>query len=247
MERCIKTLKGFSGSEVGLYENNGQRFVRKVGNVERNHERLGALSRLGYNVPSILRRDGDVLDLEYIHGLDMRSYLETGSEGSVIAFVRDTLTRFSAGSVDKDYSSVYAAKLAEIDLTDLPFTADEMMARLPKVLPSSVYHGDMTLENILHGEDEKFYLIDAVTIDYDSWVFDLVKMRQDLDCKWFLRQSKVMLDAKLHNIRCALLREFPQADDDNLLIMMLLRVFRHAPKDSYEYQFLKKEIVRLWK
>jgi aminoglycoside phosphotransferase family enzyme len=130
--------------------------------------------------------------------------------------------------------------------TDLPFTKDELIARLPKKLPCSNYHGDLTLENILHTNDS-FYMIDAVTIEYDSYIFDIAKLRQDLECKWFLRDSKMMLDVKLQNLQDRILSRFSGADNDYLLILMLLRVYLHTKPGDSEREFILKEVNRLWK
>jgi hypothetical protein len=39
-EKVIRQLKGHSGSQIFLMQNEGGLFVRKIGNVERNFERL---------------------------------------------------------------------------------------------------------------------------------------------------------------------------------------------------------------
>jgi tRNA A-37 threonylcarbamoyl transferase component Bud32 len=248
MGKILKELHGYSGSKVYLLQIDNQLIIRKDGNVERNYERLGALYNLGYNVPFVYAKEGDILDMEYIHGLDMKSYLRTNSTENLIQFIGETICKFAKWGVAKDYTEVYNKKLSWMDSTnDLPFTKDELISKLPKELPQSEYHGDLTLENIIHGVDDKFYLIDAVTIEYDSWVFDLAKLRQDLECKWFLRKDNLMLDVKLKNIQDRLLKLCPLANNDYLLILMLLRVYLHAPKDSLEYNFIMKEINRLWK
>ena len=228
-------------SEEGLY-------IRKEGNVERNYERLKSLHELGYNVPCIYSKNGETLDMEYIHGLDMKNYLKSNSTENLNNFISNTICKFAKWGIDKDYTNVYNKKLEWIDsVNDLPFTKEELINKLPKILPQSVYHGDLTLENIIHSVDDKFYMIDAVTIEYDSWVFDLAKLRQDLECKWFLRKETLMLDVKLKDIQDKLLSLCPLAHNDYLLILMLLRVYLHAPKDSLEYKFIMKEINRLWK
>lgn len=248
MDKIVKELHGYSGSKVCLLQSDDRLYIRKNGNVERNYERLKALYDLGYNVPQIYSKNGEVLDMEYIHGLDMKTYLKSNSTENLTQFIAQTITKFAKWGVDKDYTNVYNKKLAWMDsVTDLPFTKDELISKLPKHLPQSEYHGDLTLENIIHGVDDKFYLIDAVTIEYDSWVFDLAKLRQDLECKWFLRKENLMLDVKLKDIQDKLLRLCPLANNDYLLILMLLRVYLHAPKDSLEYNFIMKEITRLWK
>ena len=247
MDKIVKELHGFSGSNVFLMQNDSHLFIRKIGNVERNYERLTALETV-CNVPKVYQKSGEILDMEYIHGLDMKNYLRTNTTELLSSFINQTINKFACSSIDKDYTQVYNAKLEWVEsATDLPFNKNELIAKLPKILPQSLYHGDMTLENIIHGVNDKFYLIDAVTIEYDSWVFDLAKLRQDLECKWFLRKDKLMLDVKLENIQKTLMESFPLANNNYLLILMLLRVYLHAPKNSLEHKFIIKEINRLWK
>jgi len=246
MEKLLKKLKGHSGSTVALMQSEDQMFVRKIENVERNYERLSAI--LGYvDVPKIYHYDGTILDMEYIHGTDMRNYLLNNPIKDLDMFLINTLTMFASKSIDKDYTSVYNDMLSWIEDGMFPFTKQQLIEKLPKILPKSVYHGDMTLENIIHSTSGRFYFIDAVTLKYDSWIFDIAKLRQDLECKWFLRRDPAMLDVKLMNIQEHILKKFPIANNDYLLILMLLRVYLHCEKDSLEYDFVMREINRLWK
>jgi len=221
-------------------------FVRKIENVNSNYERLTAL--LGYvDVPRIYHYDGTIMDMEYIHGTDMRNYLLNNPIKDLTEFLINTLNMFASKSIDKDYTNVYNEMLSWIEPDMFPFTKEQLIDRLPKILPQSVYHGDMTLENIIHSTSNRFYFIDAVTLKYDSWIFDIAKLRQDLECKWFLRRDPAMLDVKLLNIQEKILKKFPIARNDSLLILMLLRVYLHCEKNSLEYDFVMREIKRLWK
>ena len=246
MEKLLKKLTGHSGSTVALMQADDRMFVRKIENVERNYERLSAL--LGYvDVPKIYHYDGTIMDMEYIHGTDMRNYLLNNPIKDLTEFLINTLTLFQSKCIDKDYTNVYNEMLSWIEPDMFPFTKEQLIENLPKMLPKSVYHGDMTLENIIHSTSGRFYFIDAVTLKYDSWVFDIAKLRQDLECKWFLRHNSAMLDVKLLNIQETVLKKFPIANDDYILILMLLRVYLHCDKDSLEYDFVMREIKRLWK
>ena len=246
MEKLLKKLTGHSGSTVALMQTDDRMFVRKIENVERNYERLSAL--VGYvDVPKIYHYDGTIMDMEYIHGTDMRNYLLNNPIKDLTEFLINTLNIFESKSIDKDYTNIYNNMLSWIEPGIFPFTKEELIDRLPKVLPCSIYHGDMTLENIIYSTTNRFYFIDAVTLKYDSWIFDIAKLRQDLECKWFLRRDPAMLDVKLLNIQEQILKKFPIARNDSLLILMLLRVYLHCEKDSLEYNFIMKEINRLWK
>ena len=129
---------------------------------------------------------------------------------------------------------------------DFPFTKQELIDKLPKILPHTSYLGDLTLENIIYTIDG-FKIIDPVTIEYESYVFDIAKLRQDLECRWFLRKETTKLGAKLHTIQNKLFEDFPEANNDYLLILMLLRVYLHTTKGDLEYNFIMDEIKRLWK
>jgi tRNA A-37 threonylcarbamoyl transferase component Bud32 len=222
-------------------------FVRKVGNIDRNHEKMCLLSQLNFPVPQVLNKSDDTLDMQYIHGLDITNYLLTHNHNKLVDFIIDIIDKFKQTTVLKDYADTYKSKLIDVDYTYLPFTGEELLARLPKLLPQSTCHGDFTLENIIHAEDEQFYLIDPSTGPYDSWVFDLAKMRQDLDAKWFLRNKSAILDVKLHSIKQSLKEHYPEAFDNHLYILMLLRVYVYATPNTKEHTLLLNEIQKLWK
>ena len=249
MEKILKELTGHSGSQIYLMEDECGKYVKKIGGVQRNVERLKVLFQKGYCVPEIYLyyEDDDVLKMQYIHGLDMKTYLLHNNTGLIINFIESIIDSFSEDSVYKDYTEIYLKKLKWMENdTSLPFTRDELISKLPKKLPSSVYHGDLTLENIMH-TDSGFYMIDPVTTEYNSYIFDIAKMRQDLECKWFLRNTKTKLDTKLQIIQDKLKRLYPEAFDDSLLILMLLRVHQHTKVGDTNYNFIMKEINRLWK
>lgn len=246
-EKVIRELKGHSGSRIFLMQQHSTPFIRKVGNVERNHERLCTLHQHGMPVPKVLKKREDVLDMEYIHGLDMKSYLLANSVPALTHFLIKTIGKLANNSTPKDYTSIYNEKLKWVDsVDDLPFSKNELISKLPTHIPQSLYHGDLTLENVMFAKDT-FYLIDAVTVEYDSYVFDIAKLRQDLKCKWFLRNSSLMLDVKLQNIEEHLLTLFPEASNDALLILMLLRVYLHTKPNDDNRIFILREINKLWK
>lgn len=246
MSILLKELKGHSGSNVALYQNDTLgRFVRKTGNVTRNYERLAALHGI-VPVPLIYYYDGNVLDMEYIHGYDIKNWLTNNPTAQLTNFLVEHLSNFAQSSVEKDYSDDYESWLSDMEVFDFPFSKLQLLEKLPKILPKSNYHGDMTLENIIAVGNE-FYFIDPVTLPFDSYIFDIAKLRQDLDCRWFLRDSNIKLETKLQNIRDAVLDKFPESNNDYILILMLLRVYRHCKKDSLEHDFIIREVNRLWK
>ncbi len=246
-EHTIKELKGFSGSKIYLMRNDNGLFIRKMDNVDRNFIKLNELSQ-NFNVPKIYSYNNNILDMEYIHGLDMKSYLAVRDTKRLTDFLIDTLSEFSNNVSMNDYTNVYVDKLKYIKLpSEIIFTKEQLLEKLPKRLPRSKYFGDLTLENMIYGEDGQFYFIDGMTSEYDSYIFDIAKLRQDLECKWFLRDTKLLLDVKVENIQDKLLERFELANNNYLLILMLLRVYRYTKPFSKEEALLIKEMNRLWK
>jgi tRNA A-37 threonylcarbamoyl transferase component Bud32 len=246
MEKIIKELSGYSGSKIYLMENDQRIFIRKINNIERNFNQLKKLHELGFDVPVIYNKTSNVLDMEYINGLDIKTYFETHNLQDLISFICNLVDKLNTKSKIKDYSYVYKNRLAWLDKeTAFSFSKKELIDKLPKELPQSYYHGDLTLENIIYS-NKKFYLIDCMTGDYDSWVFDLCKLRQDFKCGWFIRNSKDFnYKNYLNIIDHKINKAFPIINNNSLLILMLLRIYLYA-QNSEDKNFLLKEINDLW-
>jgi len=244
--KVVKELYGFSGNRILLMQKHDKLFVRKIGDISRNIERMQALAA-DYPLPQLYTVSKKMIDMEYLHGLDIKSYLKTNNYKKVLGFILSILDKLSSNAVDKDYTETYIKKLQEISFDEMPFTREQLLERLPKILPSSNYHGDLTLENIIWTEDRGFFLIDCATIEYDSYIFDIAKLRQDLELGWFTRKDNAMLNVKTKYIQKKILQQHPTANNDYLLILMLLRVYRHSRPDTLERNFLLEGITSLWK
>lgn len=243
--RIVQTFHGFSGSTVHLMHKHDRLFVRKLHNVARNHERLQHLAGR-VPVPQIYGLYQDRLDLEYVHGTDIRSWLISNPAKPLLDFLIDVLTTLDVAHTDRDRAPQYHDFLWSLDPWPFAFSRQDLLDRLPQHVPSTDYIGDLTLENII-ATDHGFVLIDCQTALWDSVIYDIAKLRQDLELHWFLRSRPAMLENKLAYIQRGLLEHWPQAADDAIFAVMLLRVFRYCPPHSTEHDFLLKEINRLCK
>ena len=222
-------------------EEQGQMFVRKFGNIDRNLERYKSLENI-VNVPKILKIDSDHYDMEYIFGIDMKKYLLTYSVEKLEKFIFQLLEVLSKNSITHDYTQTYLNKLQHFEFDDyrLDFDSQMLLEVLPKHLPQSQYIGDLSLDNIIYSiKDDDFVLIDPLTTVYDSYVFDIAKLRQDLCCKWFIRTNTNQLESPLEilstNFKC----------HNSLVILMLMRVLPYS-KTEWDRNFLINEINKLW-
>lgn len=245
--KLVKELKGYSGSKILLMKSNNEYFVRKQGNVTRNYERLCKLQDSGFPVVKIINYENDILDLEYVSGMDMETFLKNGDYKLLSNFIINLIEQLRKTELEiKEYTSVYLSKLSWIDDLNFSFKSKDLISKLPKSANKSNYFGDLTLENILFNKQKGFIIIDPATIEYDSWIFDLAKLNQDLTCKWFLRHSKSNIDHKLTLLKKSIEEKYGMLCN-YLTIAMLFRVYRHAINDKTTRNFLDRQINILWK
>lgn len=82
--------------------------------------------------PKVYTYGNNVLDMEYIHGLDMKSYLAVRDTKRLTDFLTDTLSKFSDDVQMNDYTSVYVDKLKYIKLpSEIIFTKEQLLEKLP--------------------------------------------------------------------------------------------------------------------
>lgn len=243
MLQLVKHLKGHSGATVSLYKEDSEYFVIKE-NYARARESVDLLNALPFPTPTVYEVSDNRIVMEYINGLDIKTYLEAADTNQIemlVDFLSEYITYCLNNSVMYDYNQEVLSKKQSIkkhiNLEKLNFNTN---------LNKSIIHGDFTLENILYYNNQ-FYFIDANPTDLDSIVFDVNKLRQDLDCLWFVRNEKNQLHFK---IICAKIKEklekrFPDLFDDKIFIFMLSRILPYT-KDRVTKNFLKKEINKLW-
>jgi hypothetical protein len=252
----VKEFTGFSGSKVTLVKNlfpikstNSYYLIKKQGNIERNYEKMTVLIEKGFKLPKIYYKSNDVLDMEFISGYDMISFLQRHSPSELLDFICNTIDQFKAESIIEDYTNIYETHLESLSNDKfLPFHISELIQKLPTNIKSSLCHGDFTLENLIY-RDGEFYMIDPSSGVYNSWIFDIAKLRQDLDGKWFLRKTtnKDSYNVELNFIKTSLEHKYPEAFNDNIYILMLLRVYKYVNPSDLEHKFILEEIKRLWK
>jgi hypothetical protein len=246
----LKEFSGYSGSTVLLIQDYDKLFIRKINNVDRNIERLTALSNLSINIPKILSVYENSFDQEYISNIDIITYLLHNSVNQFVDWLIDSINILKSNSINKDWNEIYTIKLNNNLLSSywqcLNFTKNELLEKLPKVLPMTYYHGDLTMDNIIYSNSGKFYMIDPITTEYSSYIFDLAKLMQDLHSGWFIRNKSIMIQGKLLVIKNKLFSTFPEVNNNSLLILMLLRVLPYT-KTLEDEKFIINEVNNLWK
>ena len=245
--KIIKSLVGHSGSIVQLIENDKKKVVRKTKNIERNLEKYKSLKTLNILCPKIINKNHHYYEMEYINGINMKEYLLNYGSKNLIIFIENLLNKLNQNIKEKDFSDAYIIKLKNFNYKkyNLNFEFENIFDKLPKKIFSSEYLGDLTLENILYDIDKnKFFIIDQSITEYDSYVFDIAKLKQDTVCKWFIRNDLIDLDKELNEINVAL-SKYEYYNNDYLLIIMLMRVLPYC-KNNKDIMFLSNNINLLW-
>lgn len=243
--RLVKPLKGHSGAQVSLYVEDNEYFVVKE-NYSKARESVAILNALPFPTPHIYEVTDDKIVMEYINGQDMASYLESATEEDIEKLI-NFLTEYIQWCLDNSknvdfYESVLAKVLDLGKYINLSFLLKEKWSDIPQ----SVIHGDFTLENIMYS-DGKFYLIDANPTNLNSIYFDANKLRQDIDCLWFVRHKNNKLHYKIvcEKISKKLKKRFNFMQNDTIMILMLSRILPYT-KDNFTKNFLLEELEKLW-
>lgn len=245
----IKQLNGYSTSKVFLIKENGVLFVRKFDNIKRNLEKFESLKELNLPMPKILSVSDDYYDIEYIKSLDISNYLLQHNPIDFLEFITNTIDCLYKGEhTSKNYAETFYEKTKYIFKykDQLNFTQDDLLKKLDNNLFSSTYFGDLSFDNILYDiQNKRFVLIDGVTTEYDSVIFDLAKLTQDIKCKWFIRNEKVYINQHLNFLNRELSKRYEHYNNPYHSILMMLRVLPYH-RNEKDKNFILKRVNELW-
>lgn len=268
-------LIGHSGCKLEINEENGNLFVIKTSkNIDYNNrlkeqcEKQKNFKHKFFNTPNILKsgfnKDGLFsFSMEYINGLTVSEYFRSIEIGNI-----DDLVKNFFGIIPDHYSfdnsakKTFLSKLEElenkININDNDFL--DVFLKLKEYnwsyCVSGDCHGDMTLENIILSGN-KLYLIDFLDSFYDSWMIDIAKILQDVECKWSYRfdvNTDQNLEIRLLIFKQSLINKILLLKDGDKILntiycMLLVNLLRIIPytNDLYTNKYLKEQINKIFK
>ena len=145
--------------------------------------------------PKVLRKEDSYFDMEYVTGRSFDEYFSMCSV-SDIDFVFDSLCGYFDGLIShSQYYQPEVSKKRLLDknnslethtrhLTDL-YHIRQMVSSITMKIPQTFCHGDLTFTNIIFNKNRLYY-IDFLDCFIDSFLCDLVKLKQDLYYHWSL-------------------------------------------------------------
>ena len=145
--------------------------------------------------PKVLRKEDSYFDMEYVTGRSFDEYFSVCSV-SDIDFVFDSLCGYFDGLIShSQYYQPEVSKKRLLDkinslethtrhLTDL-YHIRQMVNSITMKIPQTFCHGDLTFTNIIFNKNRLYY-IDFLDCFIDSFLCDLIKLKQDLYYHWSL-------------------------------------------------------------
>ena len=200
IERKLET--GLSGCKLELI---GSNTLRKYSSSPSYNKRLELQikkqelfsNQVFRNVetPKVLRKEDSYFDMEYVTGRSFDEYFSTCSVND-IDFVFDSLCGYFDGLIShSQYYQPEVSKKRLLDkinslethtrhLTDL-YHIRQMVSSITMKIPQTFCHGDLTFTNIIFNKNRLYY-IDFLDCFIDSFLCDLIKLKQDLYYHWSL-------------------------------------------------------------
>ena len=145
--------------------------------------------------PKVLSKGDSYFDMEYVTGRSFDEYFSVCSV-SDIDFVFDSLCGYFDGLISNaQYYQPEVSKKRLLDkinslethtnhLTDL-YHIRQMVSSITMRIPQTFCHGDLTFTNIIFNKNRLYY-IDFLDCFIDSFLCDLIKLKQDLYYHWSL-------------------------------------------------------------
>lgn len=247
----IPKLKGLSGCELHLVDNH---LIRKLSATERyNHRlRLQMEKQMRFSkdklqsvyTPTVLFwgfvTDQFYFDMEYIDGTNFVDEFNLVSRETLDEYVTGLIQYIKEINTNTDlYSSDEINSLVKNKLESLRSNS-KFVSFIDYILdttqctslPKGICHGDLTLANMLF-LNNSIYVIDFLDSYIESYVMDLIKLKQDLYYHWHLHLWNVKHSVRIQQI-CKYIwtkleSEFPVVFTDTFAVLDVINLLRIEP------------------
>lgn len=240
--KLIKEFTGNSKAQVRLVDRGHGPEVLKT-NINSEHYQLLAKA-MPFNSPAIYEIGENYLYMEYLPGMEMTQFITSASKyelDQLIAFLRSYIDWSFTNSYPYDFTTEIEGKIDKLKgVVDVTMFAD-----MPRILPKSVIHGDLTLENIIY-YNNRFYFIDFHPTNLSSIQFDVCKLLQDVDSLWFARSNKNKLNCLIpcKYISQSIRTTYPKLCNKATEMFMLSRILPYC-KNEFDDLFLRSAIANV--
>ena len=192
-ERGLSGCKLHFVNEATLRKSSGIEYSQRLIKQAKKQKYLLNYNFTNINVPRVIDIGENYFDMEYISAQTFDTFFETCDRDEV-EFILQSLFEYFDFLISRkkiykegDLKNKIYTKLSSIDVVDsqfknylLDFDYDAKSA------PKTFCHGDLTFSNILFN-GKRIFLIDFLDSYVNSFLVDLVKLKQDLFYFWSIR------------------------------------------------------------
>jgi len=183
------------GSNILRKHSSSQSYNKRLELQVKKQELFSTQVYRNVETPKVLSKEDSYFDMEYVTGRSFDEYFSVCSLDD-IDFVFDSLCGYFDGLISNaQYYQPEVSKKRLLDkinslethtnhLTDL-YHIRQMVSSITMKIPQTFCHGDLTLTNVIFNKNRLYY-IDFLDCFIDSFLCDLVKLKQDLFYHWSL-------------------------------------------------------------
>ena len=197
-----KLETGLSGCRLELI---GSNILRKYSSSEEYNKRLDLQVKKqqlfstqvfrNIETPKVLDKENGYFDMEYVIGRSFDEYFSTCIVNDIEFVLVSLFEYFYCVISNSRYYNPEVSKKRLLDkinslethtrhLGDL-YHIKQMVSSITMRIPQTFCHGDLTFTNIIFNKN-RLYLIDFLDCFIDSFLCDLIKLKQDLYYHWSL-------------------------------------------------------------
>jgi len=188
------------GSNVLRKHSSSQSYNKRLELQVKKQELFSTQVYRNVETPKVLGKGDSYFDMEYVTGRSFDEYFSVCSVND-IDFVFDSLCGYFDGLISNaQYYQPEVSKKRLLDkinslethtnhLTDL-YHIRQMVSSITMKIPQTFCHGDLTFTNIIFNKNRLYY-IDFLDCFIDSFLCDLIKLKQDLYYHWSLDVQEV--------------------------------------------------------
>lgn len=266
-EKLFESLfRGLSGCKLTI-SNNGEIVTKTSASIKYNERLVKQIKKQkefhclhisNIKCPRVLEQgiDENLLEyftMEYAEGKTYDYFLNYSSPSEISFFIDSLLSYFDsvkntdAKYTDDEFSRICTAKIKSIrghipNSDFLKYLENRILLCKNVDVPLSFCHGDLTLPNILFGNSELFFL-DFLDSYLESWVLDLVKLKQDLFYLWCIGREKKSPNVRSIQVSIKIWEEiekkyYEKTKSEEFKILEALNFLRIYPYLKNESDFL---------
>ncbi len=269
-------LKGSSGVSISFKTINGIKIVRKqsekkeqIGRLKVQYEKHIFLSKQKNNlfkIPQIInsgsRKNLFFYEYKFIEGFSMSEVLSLKPTDQlikimdklvlIVKYFSKNVEYFERSFENRKFKDILVDKVLRVsDTLHLDKNIkDKFLTNLKLItIPTNktLYHGDLSFENIIIDKKDDIWLIDCIGTFYPHYWTDLSKLFQDIEGEWNYLKHGIKLDRKknqeLTNYLKKRIVEFDKGyiqSHNFFMAMIFLRTLPYLKNESKKEKILKK-------